>query len=73
MKAALIFAEMRGAASTLGGNVAAHKIYKLWRAERANQLPCTDLIETSKILGTDQLATFARRIYATGMTSEEKP
>ena len=73
MKAALIFAEMRGDTVTLGGNVAAHSVYKLWRAVRVAQLSDGDLIEASKMMGTDQLVTFARLIYATGMTSEEQP
>ena len=73
MKAALIFAEMRGTQLQMRGNIAAHKIYQLWRKVHNAELEDGNLIAASKLLDTDQLATLAARIYATGMTSEETP
>lgn len=72
MKAALIFAEMRGQVPHLADNVTAHKIYKLWREVRQAEMEDGDLIAATKMLGTDELSTFAMCIYAAGQTSEEK-
>ena len=73
MKAALIFAEMRGQAPYLADNITAHILYKLWRAQRDRWLADdASVVYATQMLGTDQLVTFALHIYAAGQTSEEK-
>lgn len=63
LKAAEIFAEIRGNTPRIENNNAARKVYHVWRVYRHAVLEDSTMVTRHKIMDTGQLAALARTIY----------